>query len=243
MRHFAQLVKSLDQSNKTTAKLAALSYFFKEADDRDKIWTIALFSGRRPRRAVSWKALRDWCSEVSGIPAWLYMECASVVGDSAETLSLLLPPPKQVVERPLHEWISFVLELASMDTDQKRKAIKQAWEELDVDERFAFHKLLTGAMRLGVSQNLMTQALAKTYDIPKADIAHRLMGAWSPQDQSFQELILEDNPRAMISRLSGRRRPLWACSSSRRFFQVGIQFFSMKKKRKIKESPRRMFCK
>src|SRR5579859_6437117 len=91
MRRFAALVARLGTSTKTNDKLAALDRYFNEADDADKVWMIALFSGRRPKRTVNTTQLWEWCREITGLPAWLFEESYHTVGDLAETIALLLP--------------------------------------------------------------------------------------------------------------------------------------------------------
>src|SRR3954470_24110149 len=91
MKAFAELVQTLGTTTKTNAKLDALVHSFSVAPDKDKVWVIALFSGRRPRRAVNTTQLLTWCIEVSGIPGWLFGESYHTVGDLAETIALLLP--------------------------------------------------------------------------------------------------------------------------------------------------------
>ena len=51
----------------------------------------------------------------------------------------------------------------------------------------------------GVSQKLMTRALSKAVNIEENILAHRLMGQWSPQSTTFEELILNPNPEDQIS--------------------------------------------
>jgi DNA ligase-1 len=53
MREFAELVMKLGSSTKTNDKLEALMHYFNNADNKDKVWVIAIFSGRRPKRAVN----------------------------------------------------------------------------------------------------------------------------------------------------------------------------------------------
>ena len=43
MKDFARLFTTLDQTTKTTRKVAALAEFFSTASDTDKIWAVALF--------------------------------------------------------------------------------------------------------------------------------------------------------------------------------------------------------
>src|SRR6478609_7027641 len=81
---FAGLVTRIGSSTRTNDKLDALVDYFKTADDRDKVWVIAIFSGRRPRRAISGGQLAAWCSELTGVSSWLFQECYHTVGDLAE---------------------------------------------------------------------------------------------------------------------------------------------------------------
>ena len=61
MKHFAALFTALDQTTKTNEKVAALAQYFEEAPEADRLWTIALLSGRRPKRTVTTTRLRE-CS-------------------------------------------------------------------------------------------------------------------------------------------------------------------------------------
>ena len=90
MNRFAALFATIDQSTKTTVKVAALADYFREAPEEDRLWTIALFSGRRPKRAVTTTRLREWAAEHAGLPLWLVEEAYPVVGDLAETIALIL---------------------------------------------------------------------------------------------------------------------------------------------------------
>ena len=91
---FAELITELNSSTKTNDKLDALSDYFVTADEKDKVWMIAIFSGRRPKRAVNSTLLRTWCAEATNLPQWLFDESYHTVGDLAETIALLLPETK-----------------------------------------------------------------------------------------------------------------------------------------------------
>src|SRR5688500_13828270 len=91
MKQFSELVGILGTSTKTNDKLDALSNYFATANDKDKVWVIALFSGRRPKRTISSGLLQLWCSELTGLPLWLFEECYHTVGDLSETIALLIP--------------------------------------------------------------------------------------------------------------------------------------------------------
>jgi len=101
MKEFARLFNRIDQSTKTNVKVAALAAYFASAPEADRLWTVALFSGRRPKRAVTTTRLREWAAEAAGYPLWLFEEAYPIVGDLAETIALFLPPFRQHGVTPL----------------------------------------------------------------------------------------------------------------------------------------------
>jgi len=192
MQIFAELIHRLDQSNKTGDKLEALDWFFSNAAPADSVWVIAIFSHRRPKRQVSTRQLRNWCQEKAGIPDWLFEESYQAVGDLAETIALLLPAPTRTHSVSLTEWIHWLQQLPA-DEELKKQEILAAWDQFTSLERFVFNKLITGGFRIGVSQNLLIQALSKFTGLPQAQVAHRLMGNWNPELISIQELLHPEN--------------------------------------------------
>jgi DNA ligase 1 len=196
MHLFSNLFKVLGTSTKTTDKLEALSHYFETANDKDKVWVIAIFSGRKPRRAVNTTQLITWCIELANLPGWLFGESYHTVGDLAETISLLLPPnknPEQSLEdKPLHYYIDKLREIEKQDEQIKKDFILQSWSHMDQNERFVFNKLITGAFRIGVSQKMMVNALAKHTSLEASVIAHRISGNWDPSNLTFQELLSDD---------------------------------------------------
>ncbi|ETX15654.1 ATP-dependent DNA ligase [Roseivivax halodurans JCM 10272] len=200
MKDFAALFTAVDQTTKTTVKTKALAQFFETASDKDKLWTIALFSGRRPKRAVTTTQLREWAAERAGIPLWLLEESYPIVGDLAETIALVLPPAEAETDKPLAHWIEHLRALAPLEIEERRTRIVAAWDQLDATERFLFNKLLTGGWRIGVSRKLMTRALAQATGQDEAALALKLMGGWTPDGVTYRSLIEEHDPQADLSR-------------------------------------------
>lgn len=200
MKRFARLFAELDQTTKTNAKVAALAEYFREAGESDKLWTIALLSHKRPRRTVTTTLLREWAAEAAGIPDWLFEESYPIVGDLAETIALILPPANTASDKTLSDWIAIVKDLQGVDDEEKKRQILEAWQTLDRTERFLFNKIITGGFRIGVSQKLMTRALAQATGIDEPLLAHRLMGDWTPDTTDFANLVLADNPGENLSR-------------------------------------------
>jgi DNA ligase-1 len=200
MHHFAQMFQALDRTTKTNAKVAALADYFREVPDQDKLWTMALLSHRRPKRTVNSKLLRAWAADYAEVDLWLLEESYHVVGDLAETIALVLPPPDEVSNRTLTEWITIVEKLGEYDEEGKREAVTAAWRELGTTERYLFNKLITGGFRVGVSQKLMTRALSQATEIDELNLAHRLMGNWTPHTTTFDELIHSESATDDVSR-------------------------------------------
>lgn len=193
MKQFASLVKALGTSTKTNEKLKALSDYFEVANDRDKVWVMAIFSGRRPRRAVNSTLLSTWCMELAGLPPWLFTESYSTVGDLAETITLLLPESNTAAqgEESLHYYIDRLKQLEKAAEEEKKNFIIESWNNMDRDERFVFNKLITGNFRIGVSQKTMVNALGKTVKLEPNVIAHRISGNWDPATTGFTDLLSE----------------------------------------------------
>lgn len=200
MKDFAALFTALDQSTKTNVKVAALADYFASARESDRLWTVAIFSGRRPKRAVTTTRLREWAAERAGLPLWLFEEAYPIVGDLAETIALILPPSDTSSDQGLTHWIQTLRALGPEPEEVRKARILSAWDELDTTQRFLFNKLLTGGFRIGVSQKLMTRALSQATDKPEAELAHRLMGNWTPDTTTWHELIEAEDPSADASR-------------------------------------------
>jgi len=201
LRRFAALYSALDATTSTNEKIAAMVRYFEQAPPADAAWAVYFLSGRRPKRLIPAQLLRLWAAELVGIPVWLLEESYGAVGDAAETAVLLLPPATTASERSLRAWVEErILPLRQLDADGQRDAVLQAWEELDDAERFVFNKLITGAFRVGVSQRLLTRALADYSGVDASVIAHRLMGSWQPEPAFFEALAGADTGDADRSR-------------------------------------------
>lgn len=192
---FANLVYELGTHTKTNDKLDALIKYFKTAEAKDKVWMIALFSGRRPRRTISGAKLAEWCAELIGLPLWLFEESYHTVGDMSETIALLIPDDinQQESTKSLSWYVEQFLKLEKADEAAKKEFIINSWKELGSRERFVFNKLLSSTFRVGVSQNMMVNALAKTVNLEPSVIAHRISGNWDPSSTPFEELLSEES--------------------------------------------------
>ena len=200
MRKFASLIKTIDSTNKTNLKVEALSNYFLKSSNEDMLWAIALMSHRRPKRPMTTTLLRQWASEESNLPKWLFEESYHIVGDLAETISLLITQDDSSLKISLTECIKEIISLKDKRDDEKKKYILKRWKGFNNYERFVFNKILTGGFRIGISQKLMTRALSKAVNIEEHIISHRLMGEWDPQSTTLEKLIINPDPKDQLSK-------------------------------------------
>ncbi|HEX8199793.1 MAG TPA: ATP-dependent DNA ligase [Isosphaeraceae bacterium] len=201
MRAFAALYLALDATTKVNEKVAALRRYFAAAQPADAAWAVYFLIGRRPRQVVPNKRLRAWAAEEAGIPEWLFDECHDAVGDLAETVALLLPPPDRGSDLPLHHWVEhLLLPVRDRGEAEQRRAVLDAWRGLDGPQRLVWNKLIGGSFRVGISQPLVTRALAESCGVEPAVVAHRLMGAWEPSAAFYDRLRAADARDADSSR-------------------------------------------
>ncbi len=66
-------------------------------------------------------------------------------------------------------------------------------------ESFLVNKLLTGALRVGVSQTLVARALAEALEVPRTHVQHVLTGDWQPTPQFWTRLQTPGNDLAAPS--------------------------------------------
>ncbi|MGJ4728888.1 cisplatin damage response ATP-dependent DNA ligase [Luteimonas sp. SDU101] len=198
MRRFAALYRELDRSTATLDKRAALVRYFREAPPRDAAWALHLLSGGKiagaKKRIANTRELREWIAAEARLPDWLVDDSYDQVGDLAETLALLLDDPAAPGEDvPLWDWIERrLLPVANRDPELRRAVVVGAWRSLCFDERLLFNKLLTGALRVGVSQRMVQQALAEMSGVDIARIAQRMLGSWQPTPQFLATLLSQE---------------------------------------------------
>ena len=198
MEAFARLYAELDATTSTHAKLAALDAYFRGADAADAAWAAYFLAGGRPRQLVPARVLRDVAVAAAGLPRWLFDECYDAVGDFAETVAHVLPPPSRTSDAGLADWMSVrVLPLRGVDPETIADRLRGYLDELDASGRFLLLKLLGGSFRVGVSRLLVTRALAAVSGVDAKIVAQRLIGYTGvdrrPDAVAFRALIASEH--------------------------------------------------
>lgn len=201
MKRFTELITSLDRTNRTTEKVQALADYFREAPGEDAVWALHLLTGRRNRRPLSGRRLREWVGELAGLPEWLVDESYQAVGDLAETLAALHPPVRDPDPAPLHRVMAEeITPLAGAEEGEARARVVAAWSRLDQPGRFAWNKLLTGGFRLGAGRTLVLKGLAQATGLPRPLLAHRTSGQWDPTVEAWERITAEEGADGDVSR-------------------------------------------
>ena len=192
MRAFAALYEALDTSTKTNDKLAALKRYFEQADAESAAWATYFLIGNKLKRTVKSATLREAAITASGLQPWLFESSYEVVGDLAETISLL------VIDRAgnapfddatLPVWVTQRLAPLALESPERQLALLPGyWASVPRPERFLITKLMTGALRVGVSKALTLKALAQARNLDANVVTQRLMGNWLPSAQFFDQI-------------------------------------------------------
>jgi len=200
MKRFSRLFAALDASTATRAKQQALVDYFTEVaagggdSARDAAWAVYFLAGGKPRQTIPTRVLRETARVAAGLPEWLFEESYQAVGDLAETIAHVLPPPSHTSDLGLATWIEDRLLSLKGETPEVIAArLASWWDELDTAERFVLVKLIGGAFRVGVSKLSVTRALAAVSGVDAKIVAHRLMGYTDgrarPTEATYRALV------------------------------------------------------
>ncbi len=204
MRRLADLYDALDSTTSTNAKVEAMVRYFGEAPPEDAAWALYFLTGRRLKRLLTTKLLVGWTLELTGLPEWLFAETYASVGDLAEVIALLLDQherPENPEELPLSRWLEErLLPLRSLEPAEQRERVVGWWKTLPRRELFLLNKMLTGELRVGVSDTLVVRAVAQLANLPPATVSHRMMGTWLPTRDFFEKLVSPEVSDSDVSR-------------------------------------------
>ena len=213
MEAFQALFDQLDRVTGTRAKVTALVEHFRHAPPEDAAWAMTLLLGKRRRRLITGRRLREILRDRGGLSDWLIDECHGQVGDSAETITLLWPSVRHRIspvearlpaikgDQPLHWWMEILLPgISTLTDDDQSDAVLALWQTVPEERHFIVNKLLTGGFRVGVSTGLISRAVAEAFGLDEDLIVQRLMGGFEPSAERFLQLTAPTNAEEQRSR-------------------------------------------
>ncbi len=160
MKAFATLLDRLVLTPSRNGKLKLLTDYFRDTPDPDRGYGLAAIAGTLDLKSVKPAMLRELVLE--RMDEVLFRYSYDYVGDLAETISLVWDT-SQSADQPKPDDPSLgkvVAQINALAKTQVRAAVRDLLDRLDTSSRFAFLKLVTGGLRIGVSARLARQALA-----------------------------------------------------------------------------------
>ncbi|MDO5657906.1 MAG: cisplatin damage response ATP-dependent DNA ligase [Paracoccus sp. (in: a-proteobacteria)] len=174
MRDFARLLEQLAFTPQRLGKERHLGHFFASQPDPERGLALAALTGDLRLRAVTPSLLRGLTSE--RVDAELFALSYDFVGDLAETIALIWPAGGEA-DPPLAELVE---ELAHTPKATLPAVIAARLDGLGVSERYAYLKLATGALRVGVSARLARNAFANWAALPLSEVEEIWHGLTPP---------------------------------------------------------------
>jgi DNA ligase-1 len=194
MKRFAQLLELLALTPSRNRKIEALKTYFGETPDPDRGYALAILTGALSFKNVKPAVLRDVV--VAEVDPYLFGLSYDYVGDLGETIALIWPHHGQQEDLPK---LSDLIEV--LDTTPKTRLpalIASLLTRAAINERWALVKLVTGALRIGLSARLAKTALAEMSGKPVQEIEEIWHGLKMPYTELFA--WLEDKgPRPDIA--------------------------------------------
>lgn len=191
MRAFAELLDRLSLTASRNAKLVLVRDYLRATPDPDRGWTLAALTGDLTFDAAKPAMIRKAVEgRVDGVLfGWSY----DYVGDLAETVALIWPAPAD--RRPNREpELSEVVEALRTASRAEVRGLLEGWlDALEPKGRWALLKLMTGALRVGMSARLAKTAAAlmrpETLPEPPSPVGREAQAALAPVDVSDIEEV------------------------------------------------------
>jgi len=202
MRAFAVLLDRLSFTASRNAKLVLVRDYLRASGDPERGWALAALTGELKFDAAKPAFIRKAVeARMDGeLFAWSY----DYVGDLAETVALVWPVKPGVNHQPELPEVIDALRTTSRAGVQR---LIEGWlDALNAQERWALLKLLTGALRVGVSARMAKQACADLGAVTIAEVEevwHALTPPYEPLFAWLERRAERPDPTAR-----GRFRPV-----------------------------------
>lgn len=176
MRAFAELLDRLSLTPSRNAKLTLVRDYLRETPDPDRGWALAALTGDLTFDAAKPAFIRK--AVEARMDAQLFAWSYDYVGDLAEAVSLVWPSRPGANREP--ELSEVVEALRTASRAEVQRMIEGWLDALPAPrERWALLKLMTGALRVGMTARLAKRAAAEMGGVEPAEI-EELWHALSP---------------------------------------------------------------
>ena len=203
MKAFAELLDRLSLTGSRNAKLTLVRDYLRETQDPDRGWALAALTGDLSFDAAKPAFIRKAVEE--RMDPQLFWWSYDYVGDLAETVALVWPARPGANREP--ELSEVVDALRGATRAEVQKLIEGWLDALQPTGRWALLKLMTGALRVGLTARLAKRAAAEmgAEPVPVAEIEE----IWHALHPPYEDLFawLEGHGERPSSDNPGRFRP------------------------------------
>jgi DNA ligase-1 len=171
MRPFSQLLDALVYTRSRNGKLALITAYLRAAPDPDRGWALAALTGSLDLKAVKASAISEMIR--ARVDPVLYEMSRDYVGDLAETVALLWPPPPSEPPDLDDGTLTLATVVDRLHATSRAAApdlLAQMMDHLDASGRFALLKLATGGLRVGISARLAKTGFAQAFGLDVDDV-------------------------------------------------------------------------
>jgi DNA ligase-1 len=203
MNRFAELLDRLAYEPGRNNKLRLIASYLRDTEDPDRGYALAALTGALSFKHAKPGLIRDLIAERTD-PV-LFALSYDYVGDLSETVALMWPSrasfghsapppvrgggeehrPSQLHNNPPPSLTDVVTTLRTLGKTEMPKQLTRWLDELDETGRWALLKLVTGAMRIGVSARLAKTAVAALGDKDPHEIELMWPGLSPPYPDLF----------------------------------------------------------
>ncbi|MBS0363363.1 MAG: cisplatin damage response ATP-dependent DNA ligase [Proteobacteria bacterium] len=203
MKAFADLLDRLSLTASRNAKLRMVSDYLRETPDPDRGWALAALTGDLAFDAAKPAFIRKAVEE--RMDPQLFWWSYEYVGDLAETVALVWPARPGANREP--ELSEVVEALRSASRAEVQRLIEGWLDALQPTGRWALLKLMTGALRVGMTARLAKRAAAEMAS-PPVEVAE-VEEIWHALHPPYEDLFawLEGRSERPSSENPGRFRP------------------------------------
>ena len=160
MKKFAELLDRLALTPSRNRKIELLSDYFKATPDPDRGYALAILTDNLDFKNVKSSKIKDVAKE--HVDEHLFKLSYDYVGDLGETVALIWPYYKEGQDLP--SLTELIKELSTIKKSDVPETLEKYLTISQPQERWAFIKMATGGLRIGVSARLAKTALAKMGD-------------------------------------------------------------------------------
>ncbi len=196
MQRFGELLDSLALQPSRNGKLHLIVHYLHSTPDPDRGYAVAALTGSLTLPAAKPAALR--ALGAAQLDKTLFALSYDYVGDLAETVALIWRARRRLNE-PAPNLTEVVERLITANAVEVPELLGNWLDRLDATGRWALLKLITGALRVGVSARLAKTALAQFGQVDLDEVEELWHGRMPPYDDLFRWLTKQsDRPAPLM---------------------------------------------